>query len=67
MDAYLAFTLGAFCGLIVGFALGLFRPTVSKEQLENACEYSRLQGELKVRQESLEDIKRLAAAARRVA
>ena len=67
MDAYLAFTLGAFIGLIVGFGLACIRPTASETEVAQAYEAGALHGELQAKQSTVRDLASVINAARRVA
>lgn len=67
MDAHLAFTLGGFIGLIVGFGLACIRPTASEKEVAQAYEVGHMNGAIHAKQEVSGELASIVAAARRVA
>lgn len=67
MDAHIAFTLGGFIGLIVGFGFACIRPTASEKEVAQAYEVGVLNGSLHAKQEVSGELASIVAAARRVA
>ena len=67
MDAHLAFTLGGFIGLIVGFGLSCIRPNASEREVAQAYEVGAMQGAIQAKKEVGDELASIVAAARRVA
>lgn len=67
MDAHLAFTLGLFIGLIVGFGLACIRPNASEKEVAQAYEVGHMNGSIQAKREVSGELASIVAAARRVA
>lgn len=67
MDAHIAFTLGGFIGLIVGFGLSCIRPTASEKEVAQAYEVGHMNGAISAKQEVSGELASIVKAARRVA